>query len=92
MSRRSCARSTIRDEGGWWRSTNTGKGVYFIYCGGLTAADRFYLDLHEAVTAAAAAPQPSTRSISLSSSSTRQGFFKNTVCAESAPASSVMSE
>ncbi|MEC7519494.1 MAG: solute carrier family 26 protein [Myxococcota bacterium] len=63
--------------------------------GGFTArlgADRFYLDLHEAVTAAAAAPQPSTRSISLSSSSTRQGFFKNTVCAESAPASSVMSE
>ena len=39
-----CTESDFRENGGWWKSTSKGEGVYFIYCGGETLQNRLYLD------------------------------------------------
>lgn len=39
-----CTEADFRNNGGWWRSTSKGVGVYFIYCGGEHVQDRLYLD------------------------------------------------
>lgn len=40
-----CTLDEFAENGGWVRSTSHGTSpVYFMYCGGATVADRFYLD------------------------------------------------
>ena len=45
MTQRRCSLQSLKDDGGWWKSTNRGPGVYFIYCGGQTVRDRFYVNV-----------------------------------------------
>ncbi len=41
-----CALADIEENGGWVKSTTTYRNepVYFVYCGGLTVANRIYLN------------------------------------------------
>ena len=45
MKQRTCSLQSLKDDGSWWKSTNRGPGVYFIYCGGQTVRDRFYVNV-----------------------------------------------
>lgn len=40
-----CSPSELRDVGGWLRSSAGPPWRYFTYCGGMTLADRLYLDV-----------------------------------------------
>lgn len=39
-----CTASDFQETGGWMASTSKGQSVYFTYCGGMTVANRIYLD------------------------------------------------
>jgi hypothetical protein len=41
---RECTEADFKEMGGFVKSTNNKGPVYFIYCGGMTAANRIYLD------------------------------------------------
>lgn len=40
----SCTAGDFEDAGGWMSSPAKGPGIYFVYCGGMTIANRLYLD------------------------------------------------
>jgi hypothetical protein len=40
-----CTESDFLEMGGWVASTSQGPNVYFMYCGGMTVANRIYLDV-----------------------------------------------
>ncbi|MBI5270768.1 MAG: hypothetical protein HY856_13945 [Burkholderiales bacterium] len=42
---RVCTLKDFRDNGGWLKSTQQGKGIYFTYCGGSMKSDRLYLNV-----------------------------------------------
>jgi hypothetical protein len=42
---RSCTLKDFSENGGWLKSTNQGKGVYFTYCGGDMKSNRLYLNV-----------------------------------------------
>lgn len=40
-----CRRADFAEMGGWWKSSNhRDEPIYFTYCGGMTTANRIYLD------------------------------------------------
>ena len=41
-----CSIKDFEDMGGWMRSTNRGKGVYFTYCGGMNSNNKVYLNIN----------------------------------------------
>lgn len=40
-----CTASDFEEMGGWMASPTKGQGTYFMYCGGMTTANRLYLDV-----------------------------------------------
>jgi hypothetical protein len=45
VERKQCTEQDFKDVGGWSKSTNfAGKPVYFTYCGGMSKANRVYLN------------------------------------------------
>lgn len=40
----SCTAADFEEAGGWMSSPAKGPGIYFVYCGGMTVANRLYLD------------------------------------------------
>jgi hypothetical protein len=40
-----CTAGDFEEFGGWMSSPTQGKGMYFMYCGGMTKANRLYLDV-----------------------------------------------
>lgn len=40
-----CTAADFQEVGGWMSSTNKGHSMYFMYCGGMTKANRLYLDV-----------------------------------------------
>lgn len=41
-----CTVSDFEEMGGWMASPAKGQGTYFMYCGGMTTANRLYLNVH----------------------------------------------
>lgn len=39
-----CTDADFKESGGWMSSPTKGQGIYFMYCGGMTTANRLYLD------------------------------------------------
>ena len=46
----SCTAGDFEDAGGWMSSPAKGPGIYFVYCGGMTIANRLYLDARSGKT------------------------------------------
>lgn len=45
IERRQCTAQDFKDIGGWSKSTNfPNRPVYFMYCGGMSKANRVYVD------------------------------------------------
>lgn len=40
-----CTAADFEEMGGWMASPDKGQGMYFMYCGGMTKANRLYLDV-----------------------------------------------
>ncbi|ETK13526.1 hypothetical protein H097_27170 [Pseudomonas sp. FH4] len=40
-----CTAADFEEIGGWMASPDKGQGMYFMYCGGMTKANRLYLDV-----------------------------------------------
>jgi hypothetical protein len=40
-----CTAGDFEEIGGWMASPVKGEGMYFMYCGGMTTANRLYLDV-----------------------------------------------
>lgn len=45
MASGTCSPSDFAEFGSWAKSTSRGEGIYFMYCGGMTASNRIYLDV-----------------------------------------------
>jgi hypothetical protein len=52
ISEGTCSESDFLELGGWTKSVNAGRDVpiYFTYCGGMTTANRVYLDARDGRT------------------------------------------
>lgn len=46
-----CTAGDFEEAGGWMSSPAKGDGIYFMYCGGMTVANRLYLDVRSGKTA-----------------------------------------
>lgn len=46
ISNGTCTAGDFEEVGGWMASPAKGGGMYFMYCGGMTKANRLYLDVH----------------------------------------------